>query len=99
MSVNLAAKRIRDAMKPNGASMANDLGTNIVAGRVTSINPLLIQVENRPPLDEDYLTVSILCKSFKGIWRGLEVGDIVNMIQMSGNQKYYVMERQGMELG
>lgn len=93
MSVNQAAKRIYDATK----TKAHDLGTNIVSGRVTSINPLLIQVENRPPLDKDYLTLSILCRNFRGVWRGLEVDDVVNMIQMSGNQQYYVMERQGME--
>lgn len=31
------------------------------------------------------------------LWRDIIPGDIVNMIRMSGNQRYYVIERQGME--
>ena len=38
--------------------------TDFVYGTVTSVSPLVIQPEGKQPLDEDFLTLSALCRPF-----------------------------------
>lgn len=95
--MNMAVKKIYDVIRQRPDSFIGDIGTSLVAGTVISISPLQIRIDAKTTLGPEFLTLSILCKNYRGLWRGLRVGDTVNMISMSGNQQYYVMERQGME--
>lgn len=82
---------------------------NVVFGKVISVSPLKIQVEQKLILSSAQLVVSehltdhevdMTLDSITGrktvtIHSGLKVGDKVIMLQKSGGQKYIVIDRIG----
>lgn len=68
---------------------------DLMYGEITALNPIKILVDNRFILDESFLVISQLCKPKEGLWRGLEVGDIVRILRVGNGQVFYVLEREG----
>ena len=77
--------------------------TDLVYGKVVTINPLAIQVASRYNITKDFLLLSSLCTekwigegvNKQMLWRGLQVGDSVRMLRVQGGQLFYVLEREG----
>lgn len=81
----------------------------LVIGKVTSINPLQITVEQRMPLDEDFLILTNNVKDHyvdikasqtdekkkRLMYYGLKQGEGVLLLKMQGGQKYIVLDRIG----
>ena len=74
--------------------------TDFIFGTVKSAAPLVIQPEEKLPLDADFFVLSAFCKPFSvggtQLWRGLAAGDCVRMLQCVGGQKFYVLDREGL---
>lgn len=72
--------------------------TDMLFGRVTSVNPIKILIENKFEVDSDFLVLSPFCfdKTVAGnvIWEGLKDGDKVNLLRVSNGQKYYVLDKE-----
>lgn len=82
----------------------NDIA-DILYGTVTSTSPLNIKV-GAFTLTPEFLIVSPMCKAKTIdltpnelgviiIWRGLIVGDTVQLLKCGRGQKYYVLQREG----
>ncbi|EAC8001229.1 DUF2577 family protein [Listeria monocytogenes] len=99
MSVNRLAKRLK-AIRPKESELSD-----LVYGLVVSISPLKIKVEKRFEIDSEFIELSQLVRNLsisftidgkKGtaqVFRALQVGDKVRMIQAQKSQKFYVLER------
>ena len=90
----MAGEQLIKIMKSLAADSMKDL-PDLMYGEVTALNPMQILVDNRFILDESFLVISQLCKPKAGVWRGLEVGDIVRMLRVGNGQVFYVLERDG----
>lgn len=89
------AKIIRDA----GKTPPNEV-VDLVSGKVTSVKPLKVKVENRE-LTQSFLIVGAMCKETKikhedleiVIFEGLKKGDKVMMLKVCRGQKYYILQK------
>jgi len=80
--------------------------TDLLYGKVVSVNPLRIQVANEPrlQLSETFLILSQLCKEMKVtlpetmqelvLWTGLQVGDTVIMLRVLQGSKFLVLQKE-----
>lgn len=88
--VGLIKQGARGAIPPSSL-------TDIIFGKVTSINPLKILIENKFEVDSRFLILSPFCLEKKVndlvIWEGLNVNDKVSIIRFASGQKYYVLDR------
>ena len=88
------AKMIRE-----GGKTPENQVVDLVSGKVTSVNPLKVKVENRE-LTKSFLIVGAMCKEKKinvagqdiVIFQGLRTGDNVTMLKVCRGQKYYILE-------
>lgn len=80
--------------------------TDLVYGRVISVNPLKIQLakESKIVLTQTFLILSKLCKEMKirteagqeiVLWDGLNVGDSVLMLRVLKGSKFIVLQKEG----
>lgn len=90
MSTSQAINQMLQAMTPKQGDT-----TSFVFGRVASVSPLQIIIDNRLTLTKDFVILSVLCRQ-SPFWRGLQEGDTVVMIKSDG--LYYAVERNGMEV-
>lgn len=72
--------------------------TDLVGGEVVNTSPLIIQVENRFQVDEDFLILSPFCREFKSkdgaiLFENLKNGEKVLLLRVSNGQQFYVLER------
>ncbi|MGG1597606.1 DUF2577 domain-containing protein [Paenibacillus naphthalenovorans] len=75
--------------------------TDVVLAEVTKINPLEVNVDQRLPLDEDFLMVPEHMTEYKVmvgsqeviIRRGLEVGDKVILVRQQGGLNFVIVGR------
>lgn len=77
----------------------------ILFGTVKSITPLRINVEQRLTLDEAHLILTSLVSDFEvemtsndvtnvyTVHLGLEIDDVVILLQVQGGQKYIILDR------
>ena len=99
--------RLVQMMREAGKTPQNEI-VDIVMGKVTSVNPCKVKVENRE-LTESFLILGDMCKEKHSVgsiqvegktvnfdvllWRGLRVGDQVMMLKVGRGQKYYILQR------
>lgn len=88
----------------NGTPMTEK--TDLLYGKVVSVNPLKIQVANEPRLllTAPFLILSTLCKEKKVtlpgtnqelvLWPNLQVGDTVSMLRVLQGSKFYVLQKE-----
>ncbi|MBR4025948.1 MAG: DUF2577 domain-containing protein [Lachnospiraceae bacterium] len=73
--------------------------TNVVFGKVVSVNPLKINVEQKLPLTKAQLVLTRNVTNYKidglSISNALKKGDEVILIRQQGGQKYIVIDRIG----
>lgn len=80
--------------------------TDLVYGRVISVNPLKIQLakEAKIILTESFLILTKLCQEMKFktpqneeivLWPGLAVGDSVLMLRVLKGSKFIVLQKEG----
>lgn len=81
--------------------------TDLLYGKVVSVNPLTIRVANEPRLQltEPFLILSKMCKEMKVtlpeseqellLWPELQLGDNVIMLRVLQGSKFYVLQREG----
>lgn len=88
-------------------NIANDISrssysTDILYGKVISLSPLTIEVDNRFEIDEEFLILSTLVKKKEitlqddtnvVLWNDLSVGENVILLRHSGGQRFYVLDR------
>lgn len=88
-------------------NIANDISrssysTDILYGKVISLSPLTIKVDNRFEIDEEFLILSTLVKKKEitlqdntnvVLWNDLSVGENVILLRHSGGQRFYVLDR------
>lgn len=75
--------------------------TDIIYAKVTSQNPLEVEVEGRFPIGENFLVLSPLCREKKVningqeviLWENLKVGDKVNLMRFNKGQNFYVIDK------
>lgn len=89
MSVNQSVKKIMDAIPKTSLSPPHMYGT------VTTTSPLSVSIDNRLTIPQQFLKLSVLCRQ-TSLWRGLQSGDKVIMLNDPNGKNYYVMERVGM---
>ena len=85
-------------------SVPNSEKTDLVYGRVISVNPLRIQVvnESKLVLPQSFLILSEMCKEKKVningtdvvLWEGLKVGNTVAMLRLLRGSKFYVLQKE-----
>lgn len=88
-------------------NIANDISrssysTDILYGKVISLSPLTIEVDNRFEIDEEFLILSTLVKKKEitlqddtnvVLWNDLSVAEDVILLRHSGGQRFYVLDR------
>jgi len=88
----------------NMAKTSNGENINLLFGEVTSISPLRVKIDNRFEIDEQFLILSSLVREANiqipnlgniVLWRGLEIGDKVRILNLNNGQIFYIMEREG----
>ena len=99
--------KLAQMMREAGRTPQNEV-VDIVMGKVTSVKPYKVKVENRE-LTESFLIIGDMCKETHTtasvkvdgetidfdilLWRGLRVGDRVLMLKVGRGQRYYVLQR------
>ena len=81
--------------------VATDRGTttDLCFGTVTSVNPLIIQLDNDLSLTDNFIELSCLCKETYSddksvlLWKGLKLGDKVKLLKVNLGQLYYAVEK------
>ncbi len=88
----------------NMAKTSNGENINLLFGEVTSISPLRVKIDNRFEIDEQFLILSSLVREANiqipnlgniVLWRGLEIGDKVRILNLNNGQIFYIIEREG----
>lgn len=79
--------------------------SDLVFGKVISVSPLKIRVENRFEITKEFIllskmvqnmivTIRVDGKDYSGqVFRNLQTGDTVRMLKVHKGQLYYVLER------
>ena len=67
----------------------------VVFGRVASVSPLSVRVDQKLALTRDMLTVAAGTRRIEEVQPGLQAGDEVILLRMQGGQKYIVVDRIG----
>lgn len=95
MALLEAIKKAGAAAHASGNPMA------VMVGKVTRINPLEVNVDQRFTLPEDFLIIPESLTSYEVdllsdklvIRRGLEAGDAVLLLRVQGGQQFVVLDR------
>ena len=81
------AEKIVNAMKKVNQSNQT-IPSQIVSATITSVNPLIFQLENRLSIDSNFYELSNLVD-----WTNVEIGEVFRAFSFNEGQKYYILEK------
>ena len=100
----MAGERLVSLIQKSAKEASNSTRTtDLMYGEILSLSPLKIMVDSRFTITEEFVILSSLCQEKKDtigteevvLWRGLLVGDKVQMLRVRNGNQFYILEREG----